>query len=375
MGSGGLGVNTFRISQGWNTIGLFLMLGLMSSCGNLIKSAGSIASGSNASSGSSTGGGGGTSGGGGTTTGGGGSTTGGGGGSSPPATVILDGFESKVVRALSVSRVIYPGYNGPLIRVKAVGARAEADIRADSKGDLNVDELRAFANQYNEDVRILRIYDQTNVRLTPAWRGDRFGYSDLEMPVIVTYDGQNQIREIQVNPSTARYAARFSSPYHRLATIDGFLPESTYDIHLVFRSENEKAILYIAGDNQYAFKMNPAYTTTADPNNLDTVVFRNWDTTSASFLIDAGVVPIDLGNYSQSSMSALLTQGVAYQFKVFSMLGSSPDRYFGNKADFGGYKNYIPWDDYDFLGYFEEEVILHSLDQPSNEEIASRLMH
>jgi hypothetical protein len=328
------------------------MLGLGSSCSKLVKAADSIAYGSSGSSGS---------------------TTGGGGSSTPPGSVILDGFASKVFRALSVSRVIYPGYNGPLIRVKAVGARAEADIRADSNGDLNVDELRAFANQYNEDVRILRIYDQTNVRLTPAWRGDRFGYSDLEMPVIVTYDGQNQIREIQVNPSTARYAARFSSPYHRLATIDGFLPASTYDIHLVFRSENEKAILYIAGDNQYAFKMDPAYDVNVDPNDLDTVVFRNWDTRNASFLIDAGEVSIDPANYSQSSMSILLTQGVANQFKVFSMLGSSPDSYFGNKADFGGYKNYISSDTYDFLGYYEEEVIMHPMGIQDNVELAGRL--
>jgi hypothetical protein len=121
--------------------------------------------------------------------------------------------------------------------------------------------------------------------------------------------------------------------------------------------------------------MDSTYTTTADPSDLGTVVFRNWDTQNASFLIDARVAPIDPANYSQSSMSALLTQGVAHQFKVFSMLGSSPDSYFGYKADFGGYKNYGPSDDYDFLGYYEEEVILHSLDQPSNEEIASRLMH
>ncbi len=363
-------MKTFRISQGWDTIGLFLMLGLVSSCGNLIKGIGSIGSASHSSSGSSTGGGGG-----GTTTGGGGSSTGGGGGSSPPATVILDGFEPKVVRALSVSRVIFPGYGGPLIRVKAVGARAEEDIRADATGALDVNALKDFSTRYDEDIRISRIYDQSNVNLTPAWTGDRFGDRDTQMPVIVTYDGPSQSRSIQVNPSTGHYAARFSSPYHRLATTNGFLPTGTYDIHLVFRSENEKSILYIAGSNQYAFKMDPAYDITVDPNDLDTVVFRNWDTRNASFLIDAGVAPIDPANYSQSSMSTLLTQGVAHQFKVFSVLSSSPDSFFGNKADFGGYKNYGPSDDYDFLGYYEEEVILDSLDRPSNEEIASRLMH
>jgi hypothetical protein len=158
-----------------------------------------------------------------------------------------------------------------------------------------------------------------------------------------------------------------------LATINGFLPEATYDIHLVFRSENEKAILYIAGSNQYAFKMDPAYDITVNPNNLGTVVFRNWDTQNASFLIDAGAAPIDPADYSQSSMSALLTQGVAHQFKVFSMLSSSPDSFFRNKADFGGYKNYGPSDDYDFLGYYEEEVIMHQMGIQDNVDLAGRL--
>jgi hypothetical protein len=119
--------------------------------------------------------------------------------------------------------------------------------------------------------------------------------------------------------------------------------------------------------------LNPTYTTRADSNSLGTVVFRNWDVSSASFLIDAAPTSIDLSNYSQSSISAVLTQGAGNQFKVFSMMNSSPDSFFGNKADFGGYKNYSPGDNYDFLGYYEEEVITSPLGTSASVDLASRL--
>jgi hypothetical protein len=233
-----------------------------------------------------------------------------------------------------------------------------------------------FALKYNENIVISKIYDQGNIALTPGLKGNRYGYSDNQMPVIVSYSNSGGVvtRAIQVNPSTGRIAARFSSPNHRLATDGGFLPSGTYDIHLVIRSENAKAMFYIAGLNQYAFKIDPAYNTPVS-SDLDTVVFRNWDVSTASFLIDSGAAPIDLSNYSRSSMSAVLTQGVGNQFKVFSMLRSSPDSFFGNKADFGGYKNYSPGDNYDFLGYYEEEVILNPMPSVDSVNLAKRLMN
>jgi hypothetical protein len=340
-----------------NFIVLMLVLTLGSSCSKLLKSASSA---SNASSSSGSGGGGGTS-------------------PTPtptPAPIVLEGYEPDVVRALSVSRIIHPGYTGPLIRVKAVAAGAEQDISADAVGNLDEAALNVFALKYSENILISKIYDQRNVALTAGLKGDRYGYSNAQMPVIVKYSSSDgaETRALQINPSTGRIAARFSLPEHRLATDSGFLPTGTYDIHLVIRSENAKAIFYIAGLNQYAFKINPSYTTPVS-SDLNTVVFRNWDVSTASFLIDAGTAPINLANYSQSSMSAVLTQGAGNQFKVFSMLRSSPDSFFGNKADFGGYKNYSPGDNFDFLGYYEEEVIMKPMALQDGIDLANRLVN